>query len=75
MSWFWDLVNIEEFWDKREDFKKDRWEISFYCKDCKKLVEVDRPDPKWYKFICTICKWTNIVIWTEEGLKSNYKIK
>ncbi len=75
MSWFWDLVNIEEFWDKREDFKKDRWEVSFYCKDCKKLVEVDRPDPKWYNFICKICKWTNIVIWTEEWLKTNYKIK
>ena len=43
MSNFWDLVNIEEF-DKREYFKEERWKVSFYCKDCKCLVEVDRPN-------------------------------
>jgi hypothetical protein len=25
MSNFWDLVNIEEFWNKREDFNPERW--------------------------------------------------
>ena len=75
MSNFWDLVNIEEFWNKREYFNPERWEVSFYCKDCKKLVEVDRPNPKWYTFICKICNWKNIAIGTEEWLKSNYKIK
>ena len=39
MNTFWDLVNIEEF-DKRDYFKEDRWEVSFYCKDCKEIVEV-----------------------------------
>ena len=29
MSNFWDLVNIEEFWDKREDFSMDRWDVTF----------------------------------------------
>jgi Zn finger protein HypA/HybF involved in hydrogenase expression len=74
MSTFSDLVNIEEF-DKRDYFSQERWEVSFYCKDCKKIVETNRPDPNWYKFICNICSWTNIAIWTQEGLKSNYKIK
>lgn len=73
MSNFWDLINIEEF-EKKENFSKERWEISFYCKDCKKIVIADRPNEKWYKFICTICKWENIVIWTLEWLKTNYKI-
>jgi len=69
-----DLINIEEF-DKRDTFNQERWEVSFYCKDCKKIVGTDRKDPKWYTFHCTICKWKNIVIGTKEGLKNNYKIK
>ena len=74
MSNFWDLINIDEF-EKRDTFSNDRWEVSFYCKDCKKLVKSDRPNPSWYTFICTECKWKNVVIWTEQSLKSNYKIK
>lgn len=74
MSSFSDLVNIEEF-DKRDNFKQDRWEVAFYCKDCRKIVETDRVNPNWYKFTCNICSWTNIVIWTHEWLKTNYKIK
>lgn len=69
-----DLVNIEEF-EKRENFNMERWDVSFYCKDCKKLVKTERPNPQWYTFLCKICEWKNIVIGTEEGLKSNYKIK
>ncbi len=74
MSTFSDLVNIEEF-DKRDYFSQERWEVSFYCKDCKKIVETTRPDPNWYKFVCNTCSGKNIVIWTYEWLKSNYKIK
>ena len=75
MSNFWDLVNIEEFWDKREDFNLERWDVSFYCKDCEELVETDRPNPKGFKFVCKKCQGENIVIWTLEWLKANYKIK
>ena len=73
MSTYWDLVNIEEF-DKKEYFKEDRWEVSFYCKDCKTLVETERPNPNGYIFIWKKCKWKNIAIWTKEWLKSNYKL-
>lgn len=75
MGNFWDLVNIEEFWDKREDFSQDRWEITFYCKECKKIVETTREKPKWFTFFCNICKSDNIAIWTEQGVKSKFKIK
>lgn len=74
MSTFGDLVNIEEF-EKREQFEQERWKVSFYCKDCKKIVETERPNENWYVFICKICSWKNIAIWTLEWLKSNYKIK
>lgn len=74
MSDFWDLINIEEF-DKRENFTKERWDVSFYCKDCKKIVEANRPNTKWYTFVCPLCKWKNIAIWTAEWLKTNYRIK
>ncbi len=75
MTHFWDLVNIEEFGNKRNDFKEDRWEVTFYCKDCEEIVDVDRPDPKWYIFICKKCNWQNIAIWTEEWIKERYKLK
>ncbi len=74
MGNFSDLVNIEEF-DKRDYFSQERWEVSFYCKDCKKIVETERENPEWYVFICNNCKNKNIAIGTLEGLKSNYKIK
>lgn len=70
-----DLINIEEFGDKKESFNPERWDVSFYCKDCKEIVETDRPDPNKYIFICKKCGWKNIVLGTLEGLKSNYRIK
>ena len=74
MSNFWDLINIEEF-EKRETFSEERWDVSFYCKDCRKLVKADRPDSEWYTFVCPECSWKKVVIWTSEWLKANYKIK
>lgn len=74
MSNYWDLINIEEF-EKKETFSQERWEVSFYCKDCRELVKANRPDPKGYIFICPKCEWKNIAIWTEEWLKTKYKIK
>jgi len=74
MSNYWDLINIEEF-EKRETFSQERWDVSFYCKDCKEIVDAQRPDPKWYIFICPKCESKNISIWTEEWLKTRYKIK
>lgn len=74
MSNYWDLINIEEF-DKRENFSQERWEVSFFCKDCNALVEAQRPNPKWYTFLCPNCKWKNVAVGTLEWLKSTYKIK
>lgn len=74
MSNFWDLVNIEEF-NKKEYFSEERWWVSFYCKDCKEIVETNREKKDSYVFICKKCNWKNIAIWTLEWLKTNYKIK
>ena len=75
MSDYGGLINVEEFWDKREYFVSDRWSVSFYCKDCKKIVETNRPKPNGYTFICQICESSNIAIGTKESLKTKYKIK
>jgi len=69
-----DLVNVEELKEK-DYFIEERGEVSFYCKDCKKIVETDRPKANAYIFICKICSWKNIAIWTKEWLKTAYKIK
>ncbi len=75
MSNFWDLVNIEQFWEKRETFNADRGDVSFYCKDCEVIVETERKNPRGYIFICQKCEGKNIAIWTQEWLKENYRIK
>lgn len=69
-----DLINIDELNKKKEEFNPERWDVSFYCKDCKKIVETTRVNPNWYKFLCKECGDDNIVIWTYEWLKSNYRI-
>ena len=75
MSNFGDLINIDEYWDKREQFEQERWNVSFFCKDCKQLTDTKRQAPKSYVFHCKQCKWDNIVLWTLEWLKSHYRIK
>ena len=74
MSNFGDLINIDEYWEKREQFNEDRWWIAYYCKDCKKIVEVEKLK-KEFDFRCKECFWTQVVIGTLEWLISNYKIK
>ena len=69
-----DLVNIDDF-KKRVDFVEERWDISFYCKDCEEIVQTTRKNPSWYVFICQSCNWENIAVWTFEWLKENYKRK
>lgn len=75
MSNYSDLVNVEDLWNKKTEFKDERWDITFYCKDCRKIVETERPNPNGYTFICSECKWKNIAIWTLEWVKETYKIK
>ncbi|MDD4151422.1 MAG: hypothetical protein PHR68_02300 [Candidatus Gracilibacteria bacterium] len=70
-----DLINIEEFGEKKESFTEERGEVSFYCKDCKEIVETERLNPNKYEYKCKKCSGKNIVIGTLEGLKSNYRIK
>ena len=66
MSNFGDVINIDEYGDKRADFKDDRGGISYYCKDCKKIVEVDVVENKKYNYTCTQCTWKDVVIGTFE---------
>lgn len=72
MSTYNDLINIPTFGKKKEDFKEDRWEVKFYCRDCKKIVEITRLDPNKYIYECNECKWKNISIWTTEWIKDHY---
>ncbi len=74
MSQYQELLNVNDF-KQKEEFKAERGDVSFYCKECKKVVAADRPNPKWYTFVCPQCKSKNIAIGTLEGLKSTYRIK
>ena len=73
MSKFNDLVNIESFWEKKNNFDVDRWEVIYYCKDCEKKVNVKKQESK-LSFECEICWWRNIIIWTEKWIEWIYKL-
>lgn len=70
-----EFLNIDDFWEKKTSFDVNRWNVSFYCKDCEKIVEAIREKKESYIFRCPICNWNNISIWTLAWLKENYKIK
>jgi hypothetical protein len=73
--WYEDLLNIDEIWNKKEYFNDDRGGVAYYCKTCEILVDVERPNTKWYTFICRKCKKETIVLGTKEWLTNNYRIK
>jgi hypothetical protein len=68
-----DLVNVSTYGKEKITFNPDRGGIVFFCHDCKKFVETDRPDAKKMKFICKTCKGKKISYGTEESLKEHYK--
>lgn len=70
-----DLINVEEFGDKREYFEQDRWGLAYYCKDCESIVEASRTADRGFKFKCKECGEKNVSLWTLESLKTKYKIK
>lgn len=74
MSQYQELLNVNDF-KQKEEFSPERWDVTFYCKDCKKIVETQRPNPKGYTFVCNVCKSKNIAIGTLEGIKATYRIK
>ncbi len=69
-----DLINVPSFWKKKENYKIERGEVKFYCRDCKSVVEVKKIDPKKYLYECKICKWKKISIGTEESIKDFYEV-
>lgn len=69
-----DLINIDDF-QKRDTFNEERWEVSFYCKECENIVEVDRPKQNGYVFKCKTCGSENIAIGTFSWIRENYRIK
>ena len=78
-----DLINVPSFGKKREStFSDDRGKVSFWCKDCKKIIEPIRLPPqkigeklREYLYECPNCGGQNIAIGTEEWLKSHYEKK
>lgn len=68
-----DLINIPSFGKKKEtEFADTRWDVKFFCKDCRKIVEVTRLHPQKYDYECNECKEKNIAIGTEASLAEVY---
>lgn len=78
-----DLINVPSFGKKREsDFKLERWEVTFWCKDCKKIIKPIKLPPqkidkkfREYLYECPDCHNQNIAIGTEEWIKTHYERK
>lgn len=74
MTDYQDLVNVEDIWAKKENFKDERWDVVFYCKNCEQIVSTKRIDPRKYIFECEKCKSRDISIGTQEWIKTNYRV-
>ncbi|MBP9811834.1 hypothetical protein KBC86_00515 [Candidatus Gracilibacteria bacterium] len=78
-----DLVNVPSFGKKRENnFNPERGDISFYCRECRKVIEPIRLEPqkigkqiKEYLYECPTCHGKRVAIGTLEGLKEHYDRK
>lgn len=78
-----DLVNVPSFGKKRENnFNPERGDISFYCRDCRKIVDAINLPPqkigkkmREYLYECPLCHGHNIAIGTLEWLKEHYDRK
>ena len=67
-----DLINVAGYGKEKINFNPERGDVNFYCHDCKKVVETDRPKPKKILFVCKGCGGKRIAIGTEEGLRTHY---
>ena len=67
-----DLVNVSAFGKKREEFIMDRGDVTFHCRDCKKIVAAARLHPNKYDYECPECHGHNISIGTVAGLQDFY---
>ena len=77
MQFLNDLINVNSYGKVRVFFNEERGPVSFFCKDCNKIVETEQKShkkKKKYTFICTTCKSENVAIGTEEGLIEHYKL-
>lgn len=69
-----DLVNVPSFGKKRENnFNPERGDISFYCRECRKVIEPIRLEPqkigkeiKEYLYECPTCHGKRVAIGTLE---------
>ena len=78
-----DLVNVPSFGKKREStFNPERWEMAYWCRDCRKQVEPIHLEPqkvgkqvREFLYECPICHGRRVAIGTVEWLKEHYERK
>jgi len=69
-----DLTNVPAFGKKRENiFNPERGEVAFYCRDCRKVIDPIKLEPKKvgkkmreYLYECPLCHGTHVAIGTAE---------
>ena len=56
--------------------EEENWDgIIFYCKDCEKIVEVERASHRKYVYKCSICKTKNVAFGTEKSIATYFHIE
>lgn len=64
-----DFVSIVQ--DSKPEAEIWEWEIVFFCKDCKDVVEVKKEKNKT---VCAVCWSKKVSRWFEPSIKNYYKI-
>ena len=58
------MIRVEDNWDG----------IVFYCKDCEKIVQVDRAGRK-FVYRCCECKTKNVAFGTEKSIANYFHVE
>lgn len=48
--------------------------IVFYCKDCERIVDVDRAGRK-YVYMCGVCHTKNVAFGTEKSIRGYFHVE
>ncbi|MEK7544825.1 MAG: hypothetical protein AAB551_01720 [Patescibacteria group bacterium] len=48
--------------------------VVFYCKDCERIVDVDRAGRK-YVYMCKICHTKNVAFGTEKSIRGYFHVE
>ena len=66
------VVDVPE---NEDDYSGRRGAITYYCRDCHKLITPKKHKKKAYRFVCSECEGENVAWGTEASINAHFRLK